>query len=186
MADFKDEASAVYYTTKVDGKIALARAEISKLAASGATGKAGPELSKLSQEFEGYVAAWSALKNDPAYKQDPAQLAGVAQTASESVDAYVIRAQQADAIDDAKAASAKAKSDADYSKMADDSGKKSPKGSAPSPPATPAAAAPPTPPPGEKSAPPMGPTKAIGKDTWLLIAAVGLGAAALLYGGKKR
>jgi hypothetical protein len=51
---------------------------------------------------------------------------------------------------------------------------------------SPKTAAPPTPPPGEKSAPPMSETKAIGKDTWLLIAAVGLGAAALLYGGKKR
>jgi hypothetical protein len=186
MADFKDEASAAYYTTKVDAKIAIARNEMSKLAASGATGKAGPELTKLIQEFDGYVGAWGALKNDPAYKQDPAQLAGVAQNASDSIDAYVIRAQQADAIDDAKAASAKAKSDADYSKMADESAKKGPKGSAPSPPATPAAAAPSAPPAGEKSAPPMSPSKAIGGDTWLLVAAVGLGAAALLYSGKKR
>lgn len=46
--------------------------------------------------------------------------------------------------------------------------------------------APPTPPTEEKSAPPMGPTKSIGGDTWLLVAAVGLGAAALLYSGKKR
>ena len=185
MADFKDEASAAYYTTKVDAKIVFARGEMSRLAASGATGKAGTELTKLIQEFDGYVGAWNALKNDPAYKQDPKQLAGVAQNASDSIDAYVIRAQQADAIDDAKASVAKSKSDADYAKMADESAKKGAKGAAPPPPATPAAAAPPTPPTGEKSEPPKGETKAIGGDTWLLVAAVGLGAAALFFGKKR-
>lgn len=45
--------------------------------------------------------------------------------------------------------------------------------------------APPTPPTGEKSEPPKGETKAIGGDTWLLVAAVGLGAAALFFGKKR-
>lgn len=185
MADFKDEAAAALYATKADGKIFLARAELNKLAASGPTGKAGPGLASVIQEFEGYVAAWEALKKDPAFQADPAQKTNFAQAVGERMDTFVALGQQADAIDDAKASAAKAKSDADYSKLADEAAKK--KGSAgPKPPAPPppAPGAPPTPPP--PPSPPAGETKALGDDKLLLIAAVGLGAAALLLGKSRK
>lgn len=185
MADFKDEAAAALYATKADGKIFLTRAELNKLAATGPTGKAGPELAKVIQEFEGYVAAWEALKKDPAFWGDPAQKTNFAQAVDERMDTFVALGQQADAIDDAKASAAKAKSDADYAKLADEAAKK--KGSAgPKPPAPPppAPGAPPPPPP--PPSPPAGETKALGDDKLLLIAAVGLGAAALLLGKSRK
>lgn len=185
MADFKDEAAAALYATKADGKIFLTRNELNKFAASGPTGKAGPELAKVIQEFEGYVAAWEALKKDPAFWGDPAQKTNFAQAVDERMDTFVALGQQADAIDDAKASAAKAKSDADYSKLADEASK--PKGSGgPKPPASSPAPSPTTPPPPPPPPPPMGPTKAIGDDKLLLIAAVGLGAAALLLGKSRK
>jgi hypothetical protein len=182
MADFKEEAATAFYTTKADGKIFLARSELNKLAASGPTGKAGPGLAKVIQEFDGYVAAWEALKKDPAFQADAAQRANFAQAVDERVDIFVALGQQADAIDDAKASAAKAKSDADYSKMADDAGKKGPAKPATPPPATPppAAAAPPP------AAAAPAPAAAAGGDKMLLIAAVGLGAAALLLGKSRK
>lgn len=183
MADFKDEAAAALYATKADGKIFLARAELNKLAASGPTGKAGPGLASVIQEFEGYVAAWEALKKDPAFQADPAQKTNFAQAVGERMDTFVALGQQADAIDDAKASAAKAKSDADYSKLADESAKKGSAGPKPTSSSPPPSAAPPPPPP---PPPPMGPTKALGDDKLLLIAAVGLGAAALLLGKSRK
>lgn len=192
MADLKDEASALYYTTKADAKIGITRSELNKFAATGATGKAGPELTKVLNEFNQYVAAWDAAKKDPAYSADLAQVINLAQAVSNRMDEYIIQAQVADTIDDAKSAAAKAKSDQEYSKLADGAAKRGSSGPkaatpAPGPAAPPAAAAPTEPPAGPKAPPPTtGETKALGGDNLLLLAAVGLGAAALMLGGKKR
>jgi hypothetical protein len=124
MADLKEEASSAYYATKADAKIALTRGALNSLGTTGPTGKPGPELTKVIQEFDGYVAAWEAAKKDPAFKADPAQVANLAQAVAERMDVYVAVGQQADIIDDAKANAAKAKSDEEYSKLADESAKK--------------------------------------------------------------
>lgn len=162
MASLVDEAAASYNVAKVATMVAYARSEMDKLAASAPGGKAGPELAKVRQEFDGYVAAWDALKSDPAYKDDPAQLSGLAQKASDSIGGYVPRAQEAHAKDTA--------------------GAKAPKASAPSA-ASPAASG--TPPKSEAPETAKAQAPSMGSDTWLLVAAVGLGAAALFFGKKR-
>lgn len=183
MADLKDEASALYQVTKTDAKIQYARQQV-MWALMGPGGTSGPELTKVLQEFYSYIATWDTLKQDPATTANPAQLAELAQTVSAAVDAYIARAQQAKAIDDAKATSKPAPAPQGPSKPA---APQAPSKPAPGPAAPPAAAAPPEPPAGPKAPPPpAGKTKALGGDNLLLLAAVGLGAAALFVGGKKR
>ena len=172
MADLKDEASAAYQVTKADAKILYARQQV-MWQLMGPGGTSGPELTKVLQEFYGYIATWDTLKQDPAYKADPAQLSGLAQTVSSQVDVFIARAQQAKAIDDAKGASKPA---------APPPGPKGGAKPAPPPPAAPPSPAEAAPPPPR----PTGPTKALGDDKMLLIAAVGLGAAALLLGKSRK